>query len=144
MRLLVGVLVILALIGCSQGSVGDEAIKRCVPEGSCDEAMFQGGLKGAAADPVAGANIYTASCASCHGADGRGMKTTERVNFTDPVWHARFQDREIAEVILKGRPPMMPAISLNEGQLRDVVSHVRGLKIGEAPPPRPSETSPGY
>ena len=141
----VSVLVLLlAPVGCGQGSVGHEPVSLCVPEGACDEAMFQGGLKGAPANPEAGEALYVASCASCHGPGGKGTDKTPRVNFTDPVWHARFEDGEMADIILKGRAPTMPAFSLNEGQLRDVVSHIRSLKVGTAPPPPPPESQPGY
>ena len=106
--------------------------------------MFQGGLKGAPANEEAGAALYQVSCASCHAPGGEGTEKTPRVNFTDPVWHARFQDKEVADIILKGRAPTMPPFSLNEGQLRDVVSHIRSLKVGTAPPPPPPESTPGY
>jgi len=137
------VVLILGLIGCQQGSVGTEPVSVCVPEGACSETMFQGGLKGAEANLEQGAVLYQTTCASCHGPAGRGMDKTQRVNFTDPVWHARFQDRAIAETILRGRVPLMPPVPMNESQLRDVIAHLRSLKIGEAPPPAPV-SPPGY
>ena len=81
------------------------------------------------------------SCASCHGADGKGMAETKRVNFTDPVWHVGKQDRDIASAITRGRPPRMPAMPMAESQLRDLVGYLRSLKRGEAPPP-PAEQRP--
>jgi mono/diheme cytochrome c family protein len=107
--------------------------------------MFQGGLGGAEANLEQGGVLYQASCASCHGPGGEGMDTTQRVDFTDPVWHARFKDRIIAETILRGRAPLMPPIPMNESQLRDVIAHLRSLKQGEAPPPpKAPTTTPGY
>jgi len=73
------------------------------------------------------------------------MDTTQRVDFTDPVWHAQFKDRIIAETILRGRAPLMPPVPMNESQLRDVIAHLRSLKQGEAPPPpKAPTTTPGY
>ena len=135
---------VLGLSACQQGSVGDEAVSICVPEGSCGEAMFKGGLKGAEANLERGAGIYQTSCASCHGPGGEGMDKTERVDFTDPVWHARFQDRTIADTILRGRPPLMPPLPLNESQLRDVIAHMRSLKQGTAPADPAPATKSGY
>jgi len=72
------------------------------------------------------------------------MDKTERVDFTDPVWHARFQDRTIADTILRGRPPLMPPLPLNESQLRDVIAHMRSLKQGTAPADPAPATKSGY
>ncbi|MEC9071209.1 MAG: cytochrome c [Myxococcota bacterium] len=135
----------LGLTACQQGSVGGEPVSICVPEGACGEAMFQGGLRGAEANLEQGGALYQSTCASCHGPGGEGMDKTQRVDFRDPVWHARFQDKAIADTILRGRPPLMPPVPMNESQLRDVIAHLRSLKKGEAPPaPSAPTTAPGY
>ena len=121
--------------GCQGGTVGHEPVSQCYPEGACDEAMFTGGLKGGVANLEAGSALYVQYCASCHGADGVGKDTTRSINFTSAVWHASMTDEAIANAVLRGRPPMMPAVLLNEAQLRDLLGHVRGLKKGIAPPP---------
>lgn len=117
---------------CQGGETGTETVSRCYPEGACPESMFEGGLEGAAADVAAGEKIFQQSCATCHGADGRGMKDkqTKHVDFTKPVWHAKWgQDAAVADVILKGRPPLMPPAALGEAQLRNVIGYLRSLKI---------------
>ncbi len=92
--------------------------------------MFHGGLAGAAADLIAGEKLFQQSCASCHGPDGRGTDKTPHVDFTSPLWHAKWgKDADVADVILKGRPPTMPPAALGESQLRDVIGFVRTLKI---------------
>ena len=133
--LIVSVGLLLGSLGCQGGTVGHEAISQCYPEGACDEAMFTGGLKGGVANPEAGSALYVQYCASCHGADGVGKDTTHRINFTSAVWHASMTDEAIANAVLRGKPPMMPAVLLNEVQLRDLLGHLRGLKKGTAPPP---------
>lgn len=131
-------LLFLALAACQSGSVGSEPVSRCYPEGSCDEAMFQGGLKGGVANVESGAAIYRMNCASCHGVDGRGLEKTKRHDFTSAIWHASHTDTDIADAVLRGRPPLMPALSLSESQLRDVIGYLRSLKTAQAASDRPS------
>ncbi len=128
----------LTLLACQSGSVGSEAVARCYPEGACDEAMFQGGLKGGEINLESGAALYRMNCASCHGPDGRGLEQTKRHDFTNAIWHASRQDTDIADAILRGRPPLMPALSLSESQLRDVIGYLRSLKVAKASSDRPS------
>lgn len=118
--------------------MGHEAHSRCYPEGACDEAMFQGGIKGGTADLAAGKALFAAQCASCHGPQGEGLETTKRHDFTSAIWHAGRKDLDIADAILRGRAPMMPAIALSESQLRDVIAHVRSLKVAKSAADRPS------
>jgi len=107
--------------------------------------MFQTGLHSAPPKLDIGAALFSQACASCHGVDGKGMKETQRVNFTDPVWHAGKKDRDIAAAITQGRPPRMPPMPMAEGQLRDLVGYLRSLKSGDAPAPSPSPAgTPGY
>ena len=137
-RLAITIAFTLLLIGCQTGSVSTETVARCYPEGACDEAMFQGGIKGGVADTKAGASLFQMQCASCHGAGGKGLEKTKRHDFTSAIWHASREDIDIAEAILKGRPPMMPPIALSESQLRDVISHIRSLKTATSSEDRPS------
>ncbi len=120
--------VVLGLGGCQAGSVGTEPISRCVPEGACGEAMFQAGLKRGEPNLERGQELYNASCASCHGLGGRGVGPTAAIDMTQATWHAKLEDKEIAEAIQRGRPPTMPPIPLGETQLRDVIGYVRTLK----------------
>ena len=100
--------------------------------------MFQGGIKGGVADLAAGKTIFAAQCASCHGQRGEGLDATKRHDFTSAIWQAGQKDLDIADAILRGRAPMMPAIALSESQLRDVIAHIRSLKVAKASSDRPS------
>ena len=91
--------------------------------------MFEQGLHDSPADLDVGRSIFESTCASCHGPGGKGLGATARIDFTQPVWHARFVDKEIADVIRKGRPPTMPAMPLADAQLRDVIAFLRSLKV---------------
>lgn len=137
LRLLLGLLTCLALVGCeSSGSLGDEPISRCFPAGACDESMLQQGLVASQGDPHAGAALFAASCASCHGASGRGIDAAERVDMTSPAWQARLRDGQIAQTVRAGRPPVMPAFRFTDDQLRNLLAYVRQLEIAPAPAPK--------
>lgn len=116
---------------CQEGSVGTEPISRCVPEGACDDAMFQTGLRGGEADLERGRALYASACATCHGPDGKGFGPTAKIDLTKASWHAGIQDKGIADAIVRGRPPIMPPMALSEVQLRDVVAYVRSLRRSE-------------
>lgn len=100
--------------------------------------MFAGGLKGGVADIAAGSALYQTHCASCHGPGGKGLDKTKRHDFTSAIWHAGREDLDIADAILRGRPPMMPPIALSEVQLRNVIGYVRSLKTLKSSSDRPS------
>jgi mono/diheme cytochrome c family protein len=138
LRLAILIPLAITLMGCQRGSVAYEAVSRCYPEGACDEAMFEGGLKGGVADLKVGASLFQMHCASCHGVQGKGLEKTKRHDFTSPIWHASRKDLDIADAILRGRAPMMPPIALSESQLRDVIGHVRALKTATPSSSRPS------
>lgn len=132
--------VALALTGCeSRGSLGERPVARCVPEGSCGEAMFELGLVASRGDATRGAPLYQATCAVCHGPAGRGVQDARRVDMTSPAWHARMRDGEIARVTRAGRPPIMPAFPLSDQQVRDLLAFIRTLKVDAAP-----AATPGY
>lgn len=124
---------VMSAAGCDRGQVGDEPVSLCFPEGACTDQMFAQGLLNAPADPERGAEVFATMCAECHGPAGRGQKDTARIDFASPVWHARYADRDIADIIRKGRPPTMPPQPLSEAQLRDVIAHLRALRSSAAP-----------
>ena len=75
--------------------------------------------------------LYKARCQSCHAADGSadtpaGKKTGTR-DFAHPeVW--KMTDAEWVEITAKGKGKMPGyAKSLNEAQLKDLVSYIRAL-----------------
>jgi mono/diheme cytochrome c family protein len=83
-----------------------------------------------------GAKIYTEKCASCHGAEGEGMKM-----MGPPIKGNKFVldggDEALTDVIINGRVgetkkykdiliPMMPT-KLNDDELKAVIAHMKGL-----------------
>ncbi len=134
-RLLIPLVLAGALMACQTGSVGSETVSQCYPEGACDESMFKGGLKGGVANLESGAAIYRINCASCHGPNGKGLERTKRHDFTSAIWHAGRTDTDIANAVLRGRPPMMPPLAMSESQLRDVIGYMRSLKAGKTAAP---------
>lgn len=78
-----------------------------------------------------GAEIYAASCAKCHGADGRGQtpkgRQTGAKDFTNPQWQA-VEARGI-RVITNGKGKMPGFKStLSPEEIKAVWEHVRGFK----------------
>ena len=127
----------LSLLGaCGGGEVGDEPIERCVPEGACDPAMFQGGLTAALGDATRGAAVYQANCAKCHGPAGKGVAEARRVDMTSPAWQATMRDGTIVKTVRAGRPPAMPAFSLADQELKDLLAHIRRLEVAPPAPTR--------
>jgi len=82
-----------------------------------------------------GAAIYKSKCAMCHGADGQG--TAMGNAFKGNKFITSGSDKEIAEVILKGRIGTakkyksiaigMPAKKLSDTEISAVVAHLRSL-----------------
>ena len=129
------------LQACGDGSVGHETIKRCYPEGACDQGMFQAGIRSELGNAEHGMALYKQQCASCHGSEGKGTTTTVGIDFTSPIWHARFKDGQLAARIIAGKPPMMPSFNIQESKLRDLVAYLRSLRV--APPSQRPDGS-GY
>ncbi len=124
---------------CQGGSVGETPVSRCYPSpDACDASMFTGGVTAEHGDVAVGREIYEASCAECHGLDGKGTvkANTRRIDMTSPIWHARFRDGELAKQIREGKPPAMPTHALSNEQMADVVAFVRSLRR-EVQSPRP-------
>lgn len=77
-----------------------------------------------------GASIFSAQCAVCHGADGKGMAARNTPDFTDPKLQASLSDAEILQIIKRGKPgTAMPAWSgkLPDQDLSAVAGYIRAL-----------------
>jgi cytochrome c6 len=84
------------------------------------------------ADDAAGAALYKAKCAACHGADGKGETTMGKANKLGDLGSADVQkqsDADLAAIITNGKNKM-PAYgkSLKPDQIKDLVAYIRTLK----------------
>jgi mono/diheme cytochrome c family protein len=96
----------------------------------------------AAGDPAAGAKIFAARCARCHGPGGKGdgpdlaklRPTSSPVNWTRAVVMKKWADDEIVDIITKGgkavgSSPVMPSFQgkLTDAQIHDLLAFIRTL-----------------
>jgi cytochrome c6 len=81
----------------------------------------------AQADTAAGATMFKAKCAGCHGADGAGkdaMKTTD-MGAADVQ---KMSDADLSAVITGGKGKMPAYKTLTPDQVKDLVGYIRTLK----------------
>ena len=79
----------------------------------------------AGGDPLAGAAIYAAQCATCHGEDGWG---TEGPRLAGATLQQTASDAYLRHAILSGRAgTTMPALPLDDDGMADLVAFIRGL-----------------
>lgn len=88
------------------------------------------GVKLSAAPDAAA--IYTAKCAKCHGADGKGVakyKQQGQKDFTDADWQKSRTDAQLTEAINNGKGDFMPGWKgkLAADEIKALVGHVRVL-----------------
>ena len=84
-----------------------------------------------AGNPELGRQVFVNQCAQCHGMDGKGgnrpgigMVPT----LTDPAWHARKSDDQLASTIAHGKGRMPPFMQkLAKAELEGVVAYIRTL-----------------
>ncbi|MFY9979566.1 MAG: c-type cytochrome, partial [Candidatus Sulfotelmatobacter sp.] len=82
----------------------------------------------AKAGSIQGKQIFTSSCAQCHGLDGKGSERAPSI--TDRPDVQRLSDSQISHIIENGVPGTgMPAFhSLQTSQVRAVVGYLRTLQ----------------
>ena len=79
------------------------------------------------------AELYSKTCASCHGKDGRAKtfkaKLNHARNLADPEWQGRVSDERLFNSIMNGKGKM-PAYGkkFSELEIDALVTYVRGLK----------------
>jgi len=78
---------------------------------------------------AAGEPKYAQFCASCHGAEGKGMQALGAPNLTDDAWLHGSDEQTIRDVILNGRVNRMPAQKdlLSEDRIRTLGAYVLSL-----------------
>ncbi|GGX94135.1 cytochrome-c oxidase, cbb3-type subunit III [Vogesella alkaliphila] len=76
-----------------------------------------------------GKETFTAVCAACHGADGKGNQALGAPNLTDNVWLYGGTEKTIIETVTNGRNNQMPAWKdfLGDGKVHLLTSYVWGL-----------------
>ncbi|MEK8087793.1 cytochrome-c oxidase, cbb3-type subunit III [Aquabacterium sp. A3] len=72
---------------------------------------------------------FTAVCAACHGADGKGNQAIGAPNLSDKIWLHGWGEDAIMKAVNHGIVNVMPAQSprLSDEQIRVVASYVWGL-----------------
>ncbi len=83
-----------------------------------------------------GKDLYASRCQGCHGADGKGNQTMAKAlqaNIPDLSSKeiAKKPEKEIVEVLSKGRGKMPPATGVSEKELKDLVAYVKALSKGK-------------
>ena len=78
------------------------------------------------------AATYTAKCAKCHGADGKGVakyKKQGQKDFTDPDWQKSRTDAQLTEAINNGKGDFMPAWKgkLSTEEIKALAAYVRAF-----------------
>ena len=101
--------------------------------------MLSSSVAFAQADIQKGKALYAQSCASCHGADGKGGPVAAALNpkprdLSDRAYMTGLKDQQVAEVIKKGgaaagKSPLMPPFGgmLSDADVQNVIGYVREL-----------------
>jgi mono/diheme cytochrome c family protein len=98
-------------------------------------------VSGQTSRPVSAANpslseggaIFAKNCATCHGADAKGVASLRTPNFTDPKVQAGLKNEQIVTTIATGKPgTMMPAWAgkLSQQSILAVAAYLRSLGAG--------------
>ena len=95
----------------------------------------------AQADIVYGLSIYTAQCATCHGADGASVGT---VNLRTGRFRRATTDRELTQLIANGIPGSgMPPFKFNSAEIAGVVAYLRNMNAVDSASVRLGNASRG-
>ncbi len=132
MRKLIAILAVLALALAACG--GDSS-----DNGSTNETQATSGGSASAGDAAAGEDIYSGTCAACHGADATGIEGLG-ADLHGNEFIAGLSDSEAVDFLKEGRPASDPANtagvdmppkggnpSLSDQDLLDVVAYLRTL-----------------
>ena len=81
-----------------------------------------------------GKETFAATCAACHGADGKGNQAIGAPNLTDNIWLYGGTEKTIIETITNGRANQMPAWKdfLGDGKVHLLTAYVWGLSNNKA------------
>ena len=89
-------------------------------------------------ESMPGHQIFQQNCASCHGADGRGLHEFGAPNLTDGIWLYGGKRKDIYETVFYARRGVMPAWNtrLDENTIRQLAVYVHQLGGGEEKKPQ--------
>jgi cytochrome c oxidase cbb3-type subunit 3 len=108
----------------------DGMLKREEIDASADYVRSIAGLPvDAKADLSAGKKVFAASCASCHGDDGKGKRDMGAPNLTDQIWLYGSEKSVIVDGLWNGRGGVMPAWAdrLDETTIKALTVYVHTL-----------------
>lgn len=90
-------------------------------------------LSGKARPNAAGAEIFAANCAACHGPDGKGMRSVGAPNLADAIWLYGGKPDEVKASISVARAGVMPAWGerLDPVTVKMLAAYVHSLGGGE-------------
>jgi mono/diheme cytochrome c family protein len=84
----------------------------------------------AGGEPARGATLYRDRCAACHGAEARGQLGVALVD--RPLL---YRAASFAAVIRKGKGRMDPAPDTSDGEIADLLAHLRAALPAPSPAP---------
>jgi cytochrome c oxidase cbb3-type subunit 3 len=108
----------------------DGMLKRDEIEAAADYTRSIAGLPvDPKADLAAGKKVFAASCASCHGDDGKGKRDIGAPNLTDQIWLYGAEKSVIIDGLWNGRGGVMPAWAdrLDETTVKALTVYVHTL-----------------
>ena len=93
------------------------------------------------ADIEYGLRVYTAQCATCHGATGEAVGT---VNLRAGNFRRAATDRDLGQLITSGIPGTgMPANKLDNAELAGVIAYLRNMNVVDAGSVTPGDPGRG-
>ena len=115
-------------------------VAACGGGGGATETTAAAGGAPTQGDPAKGQELFAGSCASCHGADAKGIEGLGK-NLVDSEFVAGLSDPDLVAFVKKGRPSSDPANttgidmppkggnpSLSDQDLFDIVAYIRTLR----------------
>ena len=89
--------------------------------------------KGGELETMPGHAIFQQNCASCHGADGRGLREFGAPNLADAIWLYGDKHHDVFKTVFYARGGVMPSWKnrLDENTIRQLTIYVHQLGGGE-------------